>query len=99
MASAPGVRTDHLVWTRTFVDGRPALYGAAGEGLPVVFLHGWALGSHTYNPVFGTTLNPVAPPAFARRREEGIPVPDHLAASVRRIAEAAGAPFLLEETA
>ena len=48
MASAPGVRSDHLVWTRTVVDGRPALYGAAGEGLPVVFLHGWALGSHTY---------------------------------------------------
>lgn len=48
MASAPEVRSDHLVWTRTFVDGRPALYGSAGEGLPVVFLHGWALGSHTY---------------------------------------------------
>jgi pimeloyl-ACP methyl ester carboxylesterase len=39
---------DHLVWTRAEVDGRPALYGVAGDGLPVVFLHGWALGSHTY---------------------------------------------------
>ena len=45
MASAP---VDHLVWTTTTVDGRVALYGTAGAGLPVVFLHGWALGSHSY---------------------------------------------------
>jgi LDH2 family malate/lactate/ureidoglycolate dehydrogenase len=37
--------------------------------------------------------------AFERRRREGIPVPDHLIATVRTIAEAAGAPFLLEEAA
>jgi LDH2 family malate/lactate/ureidoglycolate dehydrogenase len=37
--------------------------------------------------------------AFERRRREGIPVPDHLVASVRTIATAAGAPFLLEEGA
>jgi pimeloyl-ACP methyl ester carboxylesterase len=41
-------RADHLVWQRTVVDGRVALYGTAGEGLPVLFLHGWALGQHTY---------------------------------------------------
>jgi pimeloyl-ACP methyl ester carboxylesterase len=44
-ASASG---DHLRWKRTTVDGRTALYGVAGEGLPVLFLHGWALGQHSY---------------------------------------------------
>jgi len=51
MASATGDHVphpEHLVWTRTQVDGRPALYGVAGEGLPVVFLHGWGLGQHAY---------------------------------------------------
>ena len=40
-----------LTWRRTWVEGRPALYGVAGAdegGLPVVFLHGWALGSRSY---------------------------------------------------
>jgi pimeloyl-ACP methyl ester carboxylesterase len=40
--------TDHLVWKRTTVDGRVALYGEAGDGLPVLFLHGWGLGQHAY---------------------------------------------------
>lgn len=48
MASVPGANPDHLVWKRTTVDGRTALYGVAGEGLPVLFLHGWALGQHSY---------------------------------------------------
>ena len=39
---------DHLVWQRTTVEGRSALYGVAGEGLPVVFLHGWGLAQHAY---------------------------------------------------
>jgi pimeloyl-ACP methyl ester carboxylesterase len=39
---------DHLVWKRTTVDGRPALYGVAGAGTPVLFIHGWALGQHSY---------------------------------------------------
>ena len=38
----------HLVWKRTTVCGRSALYGVAGEGLPVLFLHGWGLGQHAY---------------------------------------------------
>lgn len=38
----------HLAWCTTTVQGRPAHYGTAGEGLPVLFLHGWALGHHTY---------------------------------------------------
>jgi pimeloyl-ACP methyl ester carboxylesterase len=39
---------DHLVWQRTTVDGRAALYGTAGKGLPVLFVHGWALGHYAY---------------------------------------------------
>lgn len=45
MANPP---VDHLVWKSTKVDGRAALYGVAGAGLPVVFCHGWALGQHAY---------------------------------------------------
>jgi pimeloyl-ACP methyl ester carboxylesterase len=48
MASAVVPPSDHLVWSRTTVEGRPALYGVAGEGLPVLFLHGWGLGQHAY---------------------------------------------------
>jgi pimeloyl-ACP methyl ester carboxylesterase len=49
MASASQIRqSGHLAWKRTSVDGRPALYGEAGEGLPVVFLHGWGLGHQAY---------------------------------------------------
>ncbi|MFN6119580.1 MAG: alpha/beta fold hydrolase [Actinomycetes bacterium] len=36
---------------RTWVQGRPAGYSTAGTGLPVVFLHGWALAQHTYRDV------------------------------------------------
>jgi len=41
-------RAHRLVWKRTTVQGRLALYGEAGAGLPVVFLHGWGLGQHAY---------------------------------------------------
>jgi len=37
-----------LRWRRTEVDGRPAVYGEAGEGPPVVFLHGWGLDHKAY---------------------------------------------------
>lgn len=30
------------------VDNRPAVYGEAGVGPPVVFFHGWGLGHHAY---------------------------------------------------
>lgn len=40
-----------VVWKRTWVDDRPAFYGLAGEGVPVVLLHGWGLGHHTYRGV------------------------------------------------
>ena len=40
---------DYLTWHRTTVAGRPAVYGVGGaDGPPVVFLHGWALGSRAY---------------------------------------------------
>jgi pimeloyl-ACP methyl ester carboxylesterase len=40
-----------LAWGSTVVDGRRVNYGVAGpegDGLPVLFLHGWGLGSHSY---------------------------------------------------
>jgi pimeloyl-ACP methyl ester carboxylesterase len=40
-----------VVDQRTFVQGRPVGYSTAGEGLPVVLLHGWALAQHTYRDV------------------------------------------------
>jgi pimeloyl-ACP methyl ester carboxylesterase/glycine cleavage system regulatory protein len=40
---------EYLTWHRTSVAGRRAVYGVGGaDGPPVVFLHGWALGSHAY---------------------------------------------------
>jgi pimeloyl-ACP methyl ester carboxylesterase len=38
----------HLTWRTTTVDGRPAAFGVAGEGRPLVFLHGWGLAHHAY---------------------------------------------------
>jgi pimeloyl-ACP methyl ester carboxylesterase len=40
--------TGHLAWKTVRVDGRRAVYGVGGHGLPVLFLHGWALGSRAY---------------------------------------------------
>ena len=40
-----------VVNQRTWVQGRPAAYSMAGEGMPVVLLHGWALAQHTYRRV------------------------------------------------
>ncbi|MDQ1429384.1 MAG: hypothetical protein QOK39_2860 [Acidimicrobiaceae bacterium] len=48
LAVASAESADHLEWRRTKVDGRDAFYGTAGEGLAVVFLHGWALGQRSY---------------------------------------------------
>jgi pimeloyl-ACP methyl ester carboxylesterase len=42
-----------MTWKRTTVDGRTALYGVAGAGRPLVFLHGWALGQHAYRKALG----------------------------------------------
>jgi pimeloyl-ACP methyl ester carboxylesterase len=43
-----------VVDQRTRVQGKPAAYSTAGEGMPVVFLHGWALAQHTYRHVIET---------------------------------------------
>ncbi len=40
-----------IVWKRAFVDDRAAAYGVIGAGVPVLFLHGWALGHHSYRSV------------------------------------------------
>jgi pimeloyl-ACP methyl ester carboxylesterase len=37
-----------LVWRHVPVDGRDAVYGVAGEGPPVLFLHGWGLNHRSY---------------------------------------------------
>jgi pimeloyl-ACP methyl ester carboxylesterase len=42
-----------LAWRRTWVDDRPAFYGVVGDGLPVLFLHGWALGRRSYRHAIG----------------------------------------------
>lgn len=39
---------DLLEWTTVEVAGRPAWFGFGGSGPPVLFLHGWGLGSRTY---------------------------------------------------
>jgi len=40
--------TDRLRWATTKVAGRTASYAAGGEGPPLLFLHGWALGYRSY---------------------------------------------------
>ncbi|HEY7628735.1 MAG TPA: alpha/beta fold hydrolase [Ilumatobacteraceae bacterium] len=40
-----------VVDQRTWVQSKPAAYSVAGEGMPVVLLHGWALAQHTYRKV------------------------------------------------
>lgn len=44
----PRPAQSRLVWTSTEVCGRTVKYGSGGEGVPVLFLHGWALGNRAY---------------------------------------------------
>jgi pimeloyl-ACP methyl ester carboxylesterase len=37
-----------LTWHTTTVEGRPAHYGVAGTGAPLMFLHGWGLSDRSY---------------------------------------------------
>ncbi|MEX0836560.1 MAG: alpha/beta fold hydrolase [Nitriliruptor sp.] len=37
-----------LRWHRTTLDGRTVVYGEAGDGPPVVFVHGWGLSARSY---------------------------------------------------
>jgi pimeloyl-ACP methyl ester carboxylesterase len=65
----PDVR---LRWHRTTLDGRAAFYGDAGDGPPVVFVHGWGLTSRAYANVLpqlaGAGARVIAPalPGFGR---------------------------------
>jgi pimeloyl-ACP methyl ester carboxylesterase len=48
MSSTAGAHPEYLSWRRTRVQGRHAAYGVAGEGDPLLFLHGWGLGYRSY---------------------------------------------------
>lgn len=64
MARSKDVR---LRWHRTTLDGRPVVYGDAGEGPPVVFLHGWGLTARSYAralPLIAATGARVIAPAL-----------------------------------
>lgn len=50
MPEAPATRIV-VVDKRTWVQGRPAAYSVAGQGMPVLMLHGWGLAQHTYRGV------------------------------------------------
>lgn len=50
MATGP---IEPLEWRRTQVDGRGAVYGVAGDGPPVLFLHGFALNHRSYRHALG----------------------------------------------
>lgn len=61
-----------LRWHRTTLDGRPVVYGEAGDGPPVVFLHGWGLTARSYAralpTIAATGARVIAPalPGFGR---------------------------------
>lgn len=61
-----------VVEKRTWVDERQASYSTAGDGMPVLFLHGWGLGHQTYRAVIEAVaaqgVRVVAPalPGFGR---------------------------------
>src|SRR5690348_1019605 len=38
-----------VAWRALFVERRPASFAVGGRGLPVLLLHGWALGYRTYD--------------------------------------------------
>jgi len=44
----PDRSANWLVWKDVVVDGRKAVYGEAGTGAPVLFLHGWGLDHKAY---------------------------------------------------
>lgn len=44
----PSTREHWLSWKRVEIDGKVAMYGEAGSGPPVLFLHGWGLDHRVY---------------------------------------------------
>jgi pimeloyl-ACP methyl ester carboxylesterase len=67
--------SSHLVWEHVEVDGRPAVYGVAGVGPPLVFVHGWGLSHRTYRRALkhlvaqGIRVYAPALPGFGRTQE------------------------------
>lgn len=64
MPRSPDAR---LRWHRTTLDGHAAFYGDAGDGPPVVFLHGWGLSARSYAqalPLIAATGARVLAPAL-----------------------------------
>ena len=76
-------------WERTTVQGRTALYATAGEGVPVVLVHGWALGERSFRTAathlagLGCRVLVPALPGFGQTA--GLPEPDLLAPRLRRV--------------
>jgi pimeloyl-ACP methyl ester carboxylesterase len=61
------VPDDRLRWHRTTIGGRSVMYGDAGDGPPVVFLHGWGLSARSYAqalPLIAATGSRVIAPAL-----------------------------------
>jgi pimeloyl-ACP methyl ester carboxylesterase len=64
-----------LRWHRTTLEGRLAVYGEAGDGPPLIFLHGWGITGRVYArvlPVLAATgAHVIAPalPGFGRSEE------------------------------
>ena len=50
------VRSERLAWTSSDVCGRRVKYAHGGEGVPVLFLHGWALGNRSYKHALNRLL-------------------------------------------
>lgn len=48
MTAGEDLPTERLEWRTATVSGRPAAYGTAGTGPPLIFLHGWAVTNRTY---------------------------------------------------
>jgi pimeloyl-ACP methyl ester carboxylesterase len=70
-------RDVRLRWHRTSLDGRTAFYGDAGEGPPVVFVHGWGLSARSYAKALPTIAaqghRVIAPALPGFGRSDGLP--------------------------
>lgn len=100
MEKNPPRKDTRFVWKHTLVAGREAWYGVAGEGPPVLFLHGWGLNHRSYRRALehlaglGVTVYAPALPGFGGtaelpRRSFSL---SGYAAWVRRFAETVGMP-------